>query len=133
MQNNWLIPELVAEGGDYLFQQDGAPPRWHLAVRKFIKELLPNRWICRAGQNDQMFCKWPPRSPDLIVCDFFLWGYLKDSVYVPPLPATLDDLQELITEAVNSITPDMLQRVWSELDYRIDVCRVTGGAHIDCM
>jgi hypothetical protein len=67
------------------------------------------------------------------VCDFFLWGYVKDRVYVPALPATLDDLQERINEAVNSITPDMLQRVWSELDYRIDVCRVTGGAPIECM
>jgi hypothetical protein len=32
-----------------------------------------------------------------------------------------------ITAAVNSITPDMLQRVWSELDYCIDVCRVIRG------
>ncbi|KAG8309710.1 hypothetical protein J6590_078314 [Homalodisca vitripennis] len=23
----------------------------------------------------------PPRSPDLTVCDFFLWGYLKEQVY----------------------------------------------------
>jgi hypothetical protein len=29
--------------------------------------------------------------------------------------------------AVNSVTPEMLQKVWSELDYRIDVCRVTRG------
>ena len=32
-----------------------------------------------------------------------------------------------------SVTPDMLQRVWSELDYRIDVCRVTRGGHIECV
>jgi hypothetical protein len=37
------------------------------------------------------------------------------------------------TAAVNSVTPDMLQRVWSELDYRIDVCRVTRGDHIQCV
>jgi len=63
--------------------------------------------IGRAGQNDQVFCKWPPRSPDLTVFDFFLWGYVKDRVYVPPLPATVDELQEGITAAVNSVTPDM--------------------------
>ena len=34
-----------------------------------------------------------PRTP----CDFYLWGYIKDNVYVPPLPTTLDDLIELIT------------------------------------
>ena len=55
-------------------------------------------------------------------CDFFLWEYVKDRVYVPPLPATVDELQERITAAVKSVTPDMLQRVWAKLDYCIDVC-----------
>ena len=27
----------------------------------------------------------------------------------------------------------MLQRVWSELDYRIDICRLTRGGHIECV
>ena len=107
MLRNWLIPQLT-EVGDYLFQQDGAPPHWHLAVCNFLNERLPNRWIGRAGQSDQVFFKWPPRSPDITVCDFFLWGYVKDRVYVSPLPATMDDLQERITEAINAITPDML-------------------------
>jgi hypothetical protein len=26
---------------------------------------------------------------------------------------------------------NMLTRVWQELEYRIDVCRVTSGAHIE--
>ena len=30
-----------------------------------------------------------------------------------------------------TITPDMLQTVWNELDYRVDVCRITKGAHIE--
>ena len=46
----------------------------------------------------------------------------------------VDELHERITVAVKSVTPDMLQRVWSELHYRIDVCRVTrGGGHIECV
>jgi len=64
---------------------------------------------------------------------FFLWGYVKDRVYVPPLPATVDELQERITAAVNSVTPDMLQSVWSELDYRNDVCRLTRRGQIECL
>jgi len=58
---------------------------------------------------------------------------MKDRVYVPPLPTTVDELQERITAAVKSGTPDMLQRVLSELDYRIDVCRVTRGGHTECV
>jgi len=30
---------------------------------------------------------------------------------------------------IETITPDMLQTVWNELDYRVDVCRITKGAH----
>jgi len=26
---------------------------------------------------------------------------------------------------------DMLTRVWNEMDYRIDVCRITKGGHIE--
>ena len=33
--------------------------------------------------------------------------------------------------ATETITDDMLQTVWSELDYRVDVCRTTKGAHIE--
>jgi hypothetical protein len=29
------------------------------------------------------------------------------------------------------ITADMLHRVWDEFDYRVDVFRVTQGAHIE--
>ena len=50
---------------------------------RFLNEHLPKRIGC-AGQNEQVFCKWPPRSPDLTVCDFFLWGYVKDRVNVSP-------------------------------------------------
>jgi Holliday junction resolvase-like predicted endonuclease len=58
---------------------------------------------------------------------------VKDRVYVPPLPATVDELQERIIATVNSVTPDMLQREWSQLDYRIDVCRVTKEGNIECV
>jgi hypothetical protein len=30
-----------------------------------------------------------------------------------------------------AIDRQMLQRVWQELDYRIDICRVTKSGHID--
>ena len=31
----------------------------------------------------------------------------------------------------NHTVPHTLTRVWQELEYRIDVCRVTRGAHIE--
>jgi hypothetical protein len=47
------------------------------------------------------------------------------------VPGTLVDLRTRITAAITVIDHNMLQRVWQELDYRLDVCRVTGGAHVE--
>jgi hypothetical protein len=30
-----------------------------------------------------------------------------------------------------AVDRDMLTRVWNEMDYRIDVCRITKGGHIE--
>jgi hypothetical protein len=52
---------------------------------------------------------------------------------VPPLPRDIDELKRRISEAAASVTADMLERVWQEMEYRIDVCRVTKGAHIESL
>jgi hypothetical protein len=73
-----------------------------------------------------------PRSPDATPCDFFLWGYVKDQVHVPPLPASIPEMKVQIRTAIET-TADMLQTVWNELDYRVDVCKITKGVHIEHM
>jgi len=45
--------------------------------------------------------------------DIFLWGYVKDQVYVPPLPASNPELKVRIRTAIETITADMLQTVWN--------------------
>jgi hypothetical protein len=47
-------------------------------------------------------------------CDFFLWRFVKDNVYVPPLPKTLPELRERINTAIGNVTQDKLERVWRE-------------------
>jgi hypothetical protein len=42
----------------------------------------------------------------------------------------IDDLKRRITEAVAAVTCHMLRRVWEELDYRFDICRIKRRAHI---
>ena len=64
-------------------------------------------------------------------CDFFLWGYVKERVYVPPLPTDLDEFTNRITAAVKSVTEDTLRRVWDEFSYRLDVVCAAGGRHIE--
>ena len=58
-------------------------------------------------------------------------GYIKDRVFVPPLPVSLNEMKQRITTGVASVDEDMLRSIWTELDYRIDICRVTKGSHIE--
>jgi hypothetical protein len=41
-----------------------------------------------------------------------------------------EDLRNRITAAVARVDRDMLTRMWNEMDYRIDVCRITEGGCI---
>ena len=43
----------------------------------------------------------------------------------------LADLRQRIIEAVEFITPHLLINTWKELEYRLDICRATKGAHIE--
>ena len=58
------------------FQQDGATSHTARESMNVLRRLFPNHLISRFGD-----IAWPPRSPDLSTCDFFLWGNLKPLVY----------------------------------------------------
>jgi hypothetical protein len=58
-------------------------------------------------------------------------GSRNSQSYVPPLPTSIPEMKVRIRTAVETITADMLQTVWNELDYHVDVCRITQGAHIE--
>ena len=66
-------------------------------------------------------------------CDYYLWGYVKEAVYVPPVPTTMNDLRNRFTAAVHSVTADRLSRVWDEFGNRVDVCRTANGGHIELL
>ena len=61
-----------------------------------------------------------------------LWGYVKDNAYKPPLPQNVRELQDRIGAAVQTVDGNMLKGVCrQELDYRIDIFRVTKGVHTE--
>ena len=74
---------------------------------------------------------YTPRHDTMTPCDFFLWGYVKERVYVPPFPSDLYELTNRITAAVKSVTEDTLRPVWDEFSYRVDVVRAAGRGHIE--
>jgi len=57
-----------------------------------------------------------------------LWRCIKDRDFVPQLPVSLNEPKQNITTAVASVDGDMLKFVSTELDYCIDICRVTKGS-----
>ncbi|KAF2367805.1 hypothetical protein FHG87_001436 [Trinorchestia longiramus] len=57
---------------------------------------------------------------------------VKNVVHVLQLLANLEKLKTSISEAVGVFTPNMHQRVLSELNFCIDVCRCTIGEHTEC-
>jgi len=66
----------------YWFMQDGALPHRTNAVFELLDEHFPGR-VLGLGYGDKHSggLDWPPYSPDLNPCDFYLWGFLKDEVY----------------------------------------------------
>ena len=43
----------------------------------------------------------------------------------------IPELKLRIRTAIETVTAVILQTDWNELDYRVDVCRITNGAHIE--
>jgi hypothetical protein len=56
---------------------------------------------------------------------------VEDRVFVPPLPVSLNELKQRITTSVAIVDEDKLRSVWTELDYRIDICRARKGSHVE--
>ena len=121
----WPIIQRKRQASKIFFQQDGAPAHYSLMARNWLNERLPNRWIGRRGPIE-----WAARSPDLTPLDFFLWGYVKQKVYQQNIK-DLNDLRQSITVTINSIKPDVLKRVFSEISKRLNLVIINNGGHIE--
>lgn len=105
--------------------QDGATPHRTNPVRDRIRQVFGRRVIAMGHEHE-----WPARSPDLTPCDFFLWGWLKQKVYVTP-PQNVDDLRRRIVDAANSLTPQMITNSIRAMETRARMCVNNGGQHVE--
>jgi len=60
----------------------------------------------------------------------FYGGYVKDKVFSTPV-LNNTNLKARNNRRFATITEDMLQNTWREIDYRLDVLRATKGAHVE--
>jgi hypothetical protein len=75
MLNEFLLPELCRHHNDIRlvwFQDNGTTSHTARNSMQTVQEMFPGHVISRNGD-----VAWPPCSPDLSPCDFFLWGHLK--------------------------------------------------------
>jgi hypothetical protein len=47
---------------------------------------------------------------------------MEDGVYIPPVPITLDSLKNRIQTAIAKMYQPLLQNIWHEVKYRLDMC-----------
>lgn len=105
------------------FQHDGCPAHHTGTVRNWLDSEFNENWIGRNGPTS-----WPPRSPDLTILDFYLWGRLKQIVYQEPIENDEEQLKSRIRDAVQSLSLDEIRNSFKKFRARIELCAAQGGA-----
>ncbi len=107
--------------------QDGAPSHRRIIVTERLEQPFGEQVV---ALNHAV--EWPPRSPDLTLLDFFLWGYLKSKVYTTPL-ANLDDIETRIRNEMNILRQDraMVRRAVNSMSARAELCLQRNGGHVE--
>jgi hypothetical protein len=101
-------------------QQDGTTSHTANSTMEMVNKFFDHRIISKN--------LWPPRSPDLTVPDYFLWGYLKQVVYSNH-PQTIEDLKQNTEVAVLNISQETLKKVVRNMVTRVNTCYAENGSH----
>uniref|UniRef100_A0A1B6KGF3 Tc1-like transposase DDE domain-containing protein n=2 Tax=Graphocephala atropunctata TaxID=36148 RepID=A0A1B6KGF3_9HEMI len=117
------IPNEIIQ--DMWFMHDGAPAHYSQEVRQTLNEGYPQKWIGRGGPVN-----YPPRSPDLTCMDYYLWGRLKNLVYVAR-PTTREDMMRRIRDAVRSINGEEVLRAVDNFNVRVERCLENNGMQFE--
>ena len=75
---------------DVWWQQDGASSHTSNQTINYLRGRFSQKLISKRGDFS-----WPPRSLDLAIPDFFLWGYIKDQIWKVPRNQQPSDLNQL--------------------------------------
>ena len=133
--NEEVFPQLVAVFGHQFnngsfsrlwWAQDGAPAHTSVDISTWMTEFFRHKIIALHHPYE-----WPPRSPDLTPCDFFLWGYLKSKVY-QTAPSDIQDLTQRIVSEADAIkqNPQLVKRAMRDMLRRARVCADNNGRHV---
>ena len=102
------------------YQQDGAHAHTSNVAIRYLQGQFPGKLISRCGDFPL-----PPRSPDLAILDFFLWGYLKHKIWDVPVaqqPQTVRELKAAIESEWANLPAAMTERSFDGMVERCHKC-----------
>ena len=108
------------------FQQDSATCHIVSETIQLLHETFPGHVLSRFGDQN-----WLPRSCDLILLDFFLWGYLKSKVYVNN--STTTHYKRKLNAVSMKFSHNYAERKWriiKNFDERVRMCQQSRGGHL---
>jgi hypothetical protein len=99
-QRSWCVLQLAKKESQTAVQRAFRTQNftWNHPAEYFVCGSC-NSWLAFNALRSSYF---PP-------CDYFLWGHIRDKVFVPPLPQSLPELRQQITTAIAPITRDTAQ------------------------
>ena len=107
------------------WQQDGVPAHTSNQSMHYLRGQFPGKVISKRGD-----VIWPPRSPDLAILDFFLWGYLKHkiwSVQRNQQPSNIEQLKESIRRNCREIPRNKILDSFQGMINRCNKCIEADG------
>jgi hypothetical protein len=135
MLENEFMPTLLATQvpiRTQWFMQDGATPHTADSVLVFLRGVFDDRVMShhypQYNNNGGYF--WPPLSPDLNPCDFFLWGYLKEKLFASR-PQNLTDMRTRIVQLCSEIEEDLCCKVVRNMHTCLEEVVRHDGGHIE--
>ena len=126
MLNEFLFIILEEEAiGNIWFQQHGATCLTAEATLNVLRLVFEDRIISRRGD-----VVWPPRSWDLTLLDYYLWGSAKDKCDADK-PKTIEAVKDNIHEAIVEIQLHTIDNVLKNLTDRVDYCMASRGSYLN--
>jgi hypothetical protein len=106
------------------FQQDGARAHTAQTTRQYLNGVFGNHWIGKGSDH-----VWPAGSPDLTVCDYWLWNRLLQDINQRP-NRTREEMKVAIEKACRGVTVQECRDAISGFQRRLEECVEKNGEQV---
>lgn len=84
------------------------PPHW--SCRELLVHNLLQHWISRTTDECWTLFNCPLRSTDVILWNYFVWGFIREEMFFSPMPLNLEDFRNVIALAMKSVDEGTVTR-----------------------